>query len=55
MAIVLYHMHIPYIYITTMINYHDGTVVYFIKPEFITKLAWALFVLTFTKSLDLQR
>ena len=36
-----------------MENCHNGTVAYFIKLEFITKLAWTLYVLTFTKSLDL--
>jgi hypothetical protein len=35
-----------------MENYHDRIVAYFIKLEFITKLAWALYALTFNKSLD---
>ena len=44
---------ISYTYITLIENYHDGTVAYFIKLEFITKLAWALYLLIFTKSLNL--
>jgi hypothetical protein len=51
MTIILYYMHILYIYITSKTNCHGGTVICFIKIlEFITKLAWALFVLTTTKS-----
>ena len=55
MTTTLYHMHILYIYITPMKNCHDGTIAYFIKLDFITKLAWALYALTFTKSLNLSR
>ena len=53
MTITLYHMYILYIYIyiTHTINCLDGTVIYFTKTsEFITKLAWSLFVLRITKS-----
>jgi hypothetical protein len=46
-------MHVSYIYITPIENCHDGTVAYFIKLKFITKLAWGLYALTITKSLDL--
>ena len=53
MIVTLNHMHILYIYIIPLENSHNGTVAYFIKLEFSTKLAWALYALTFTKSLDL--
>ena len=53
MIVTLNHMHILYIYIIPMKNCHNGTVAYFIKLEFITKPAWALYTLSFTKSLDL--
>jgi hypothetical protein len=50
-TIILYHMHILYIYITHNINCHDGTVICFAKTlEYIVKLAWALFVLKIAKS-----
>jgi hypothetical protein len=55
MNVTLYHMHIFYIYITPIENCHDGTVAYFIKLEFITKMTGVIYALTFTKSLDLPR
>ena len=51
MFLTLFHMHILYIYITLNIICHDKIVIYFTKTlEFITKLAWALFVLITTTS-----
>ena len=51
MTVTLYHMHILYIYITPKTNCHDGIVIGFTKTlEFISELAWALFVLIITKS-----
>jgi hypothetical protein len=51
LLVTLYHMHKLYIYITHNINCPDGTAIYFTKTlEFITKLAYVLFVLRITKS-----
>ena len=51
MFLTLFHMHMLYIYITLNINCHDKIVICFAKTlEFITKLAWALFLLITTTS-----